>query len=577
MPKLKSKKKEPKPREKSVAEVARDREVVYPEITADVCRGETAITAEDAKQLLGWEDVAEGGGNYVREIYSLAKIRVRLNNNVTNRPIYTAVVQTLKQEMLRRKWLLNGEPIIVGQTGLLLNGQHTLIALVLADREWQADKDRFAEYWPTPPVIEKVVVSGVNEDDTTVNTMDTCKPRSLADVLYRSDYFASLTPGERRRVAKMTEYAIRLMWLRTGAKYDAFAPRFTHAEALDFLARHPKLLDAVKHVHEEDGDEHQLARYTSPGYLAALMFLMGSSNTDPEEYRSSVHPDESSLDWSRWNDASSFVVLLAAGGKEVSAVRAVMAASIEQGNLSNAERWAILSNAWLAFSDKSPLTEKSLLLQYETDPDGNRHLIEQPSVGGIDLGDPEQGDEESMKMSDPTQESIEKTAKSLKTKAVDQLKKEEGPVKPKPKVAKFTKPSRASTRWAKGDVALIKEPDGETFLGQLVEDPWDCDDEQCRVTVQDAKGAQWEVLYADLCLTEPAKTTTAAKVKVEGKDISFQVGNNAWVYNKVGEHWKGKITGIDKNTVTLRVGQGFQGCGTSRTAWLKDLRQEQPT
>ena len=345
MPKLKSKKVKTK---SDAAVAAESREVVYPDRTSVVCEGETAITAEDARVTLGWEEVPEGGGEYVREIYALAKIRVRLTNNVINRPIYTAGVLTLKQEILRRRWRMNGEPIIVGKTGLLLNGQHTLIALVLADLEWQQNED-WRAYWPTAPSIDKVVTSGVSEDDETVNTMDTCKPRSLADVLYRTAYFSAMPGGQRRNAARTVDYAIRMMWHRTGAGHDAFAPRRTHAESLAFLTSHPRLLDCAKHIHEEDGKDSKLSIYMPSGYAVGLLYLMGSSASDPEAYRKADHPHESMLDWSRWNDACDFWVLLAAGGDKVAAVRKAMARSIEDGGLSMAERWAIVTNAWLAY------------------------------------------------------------------------------------------------------------------------------------------------------------------------------------------------------------------------------------
>lgn len=558
-----------------------EREILYPNPTSDVCRGDTAITAEDAKQLLGWEEVSEGGGHYVREVYALAKVRVRCTNNVTNRPLYKSVVQTLKQEILRRRWQFNGEAIIIGKTGLLLNGQHTLLALVLANLEWEADQERWSDYWTTPPTIDKVVTSGVDEGDATVNTMDTCKPRSLTDVLCRSEYFSTLKDNERRSAARMTDYAVRLLWYRTGAGLDAFAPRRTHAESLAFLDAHPRLLEAVKHVHGEEGTERRISRYMGPGYAAGLMYLMACSETDPTEYRKMAYPDESALNFDLWDKAADFIVLLASAGNETSAVRTVMARSIEDGGLSNAERWGIVSNAWLTYKDGDPITKTSIQLEYADDDEGSRRLVEHPSVGGIDLGDPSTVDESMLILNDPCKEEIERAAakeksRSLKKVSVDR------PVAPRPE--KLLKPRRASSRWAKGDIAWISDVDGEHYLGQLTEQPWDCDDNNCRCTVRDSKGDEWEVLYSDLQLERPTITPVKPAVRVArasttklASDRLFKVGDLLWVRDKGNDPWRGKVIELSKNSAKLIVHQGFAGCGTVKMVWLKDLAREQPT
>jgi hypothetical protein len=556
----------PKLRKPTVAEVNSGRDVKFDTISSDVCTGDTAITVDDAKEILGWEETSEG--NYVREIYTLAKLKVLCKNNLTNRPLYKNVVQTLQQEILQGRWRMNGEPIIVGQTGLLLNGQHTLIALILANVRWGQDKEAYEENWTTPPTIDKVVVSGVDEGDDTVNTMDTCKPRSLADVIYRSEYFASLPHGERKNASRMADHAIRLLWHRTGAKYDAFAQRKTHSESLDFLDRHPKLLECIKHIHEEDG-EGAISRYVGPGYAAGLLYLMGSSKSDPEPYRGSAHPSEESLDWSAWTRACDFFVLLAAGGKDVSAVRRTIANRMEQGSLTMAERWAILTNAWLAYSDGEPITEKSLKLSY-TEKDGVTLLEEQPSVGGIDLGDPDTVDEDQVPMRDPKPEEIAEGKKKLKG--------DDKTGTQKPRAVKLFAPGKAGANWAKGDVAWVRDPDGEHYLGQLAEDPWDCDDSQCRVTVRTAKGEEWEVLYSDLSLEKPnGVQPTAKKTKPKAKVNEWCLGDHPWVVEPGKETWRGAIVEMSKNAAKIKVDSGFQGSSTVRVVAMKHLARKQPT
>jgi hypothetical protein len=591
MPKLK--KKSVKKSTKKSQPLTESREVIYKEVLADVCVGDTAITADDAKELLGWEEVAGGELNYSKEIFSLAKKKVICRNNTINRTVYASVVLTLKQEILRRRWILNGEPIIVGKTGQLLNGQHTLLALILANQEWEADKERWAEYWETPPTIDKVVVSGIDEADQTVNTMDTCKPRSLVDVIGRSEYFSKLPEGEGRAIARLIDNAISLLWHRTGAKLDAFAPRKTHSESMDFLARHSKIIEAAKHIYEEDGKNKKIKRYLNPGYAAGLLYLMGSSDTDPEEYRKAAHRDESLLNWDKWDKACNLFVLLAAGGKETSAIRHMIAQSIEEGALSVSERWAIIANSWLAYSQGKSITEAALRLQYTEDEDGVRHLTYHPSVGGIDLGDPSTADEELIAAVDPTPAEIEEKASKIRNK------KEKGEEKTKPTKAKPIKavfrPTRAGLNWAAGDIAWVRDQDGEHYLGQIDGDSWNCDDGECHVFVRTAEGKRWEVQYDDLSLEVPTSKPKPAVVDkpmgVSPKSSSkkakrlilekklptdYQVGDHVWVDDPGVEPWKGKIVERSKGAVKVMVDQGFQGCGTVRVVWLRYLCRQQP-
>jgi hypothetical protein len=568
----------PKVKKSVKAQVTAGREIKYPEVTSDVCRGSTAISADDAKELLGWEDAPEGK-TYCREVFSLTKIRCQLANMavVRNRPLSVSRLLTLKQDILQRRWRLNGETIIVGCTGQLLNGQHSLLALILAVLDWERDRDRWGEFWTTPPVIDKVVVSGVEESDEVINTMDTCKPRSLYDVLCRSEYFASLKEGERRAMSRMTDYAIRLLWHRTGAFLDAFAPRRTHAESLAFLGAHPKLMDAVRHCHEENGKEGRIACYMSPGYAAGLLYLMGSSASDPSAYRSSAHPDESTLDWSRWSDACDFLVLLAARDPKLSAVRGAMASYLKEGRINNAERWGIIAKAWLLHSTGDPVTAESLELLYEETNEGIKKLVDYPSVGGIDLGDPSSMDEANVVMDDPTPAAIAEETKKMKTKSS-----EPAPTASKPK--KIGSPKKAGPNWAKGDIAWVRDHAGEHFVAELVEDPWDCDDNECRALVRTARGEEWDVLYDDLSLENPSTgkisekvvgKTVAAKTRAKPKMKGWEIGDRPWVESSDGETWRGRIVELTKSAAKVKVETGHQGAGSTKTVDLQNLRRQQ--
>lgn len=377
---------------------------MYDKVKVSVNDASDPITVAMAKRLLNWTVETENlklGSDFL--LKDRKGVKVKCLNNVTNRPLYLNIVETLMQEVLTRKWQFNGEPIIIGKTGLVLNGQHTLIALVLAGQEWAEHPGKWKDYWQTEPVLQKIVVFGIDEGDATVNTMDTCKPRSLADVIYRSVFFAKMKSGDRRQVAKYTEHAVKLMWHRTGAKLDAYAPLRTHAESLDFIARHPKLLQCIKHIHEENGSEGKVATYLSPGYAAAMLYLMGTSKTerepsahdkdsgqakDPSEYyASAAHPGEKQLDLSMWDTSEEFWTLLAAGDKKFDPVRQALGSHIEDGVGSVNVKLALIVKAWNAFSTDGKITPEALELEWKEDGEW-KMLAETPIVGGIDLGNP---------------------------------------------------------------------------------------------------------------------------------------------------------------------------------------------
>ena len=443
------------------------RTVVYKEIVAKVCRGETAITAEQARELLGWTEVQGDGLFKDRNGKS-----VRCLNNVTNRPLYRAVVETLKQEHLRRRWQFNGEPLIIGRTALVLNGQHSLISLVLAVQEWLADQGRWPG-WETEPTMDKLIIYGVSEDDDTVNTMDTCKPRTLADVIYRSEFFTAAKEGDRKKAARMLDYAIRLLWHRTGAGIDAFAPRRTHAESLHFFNQHPRLLEAIRHVYEED-DEGQLRKYLGPGYLAALLYLMGAAKTDPAAYHSSDTPDESLLDFGLWSKACDFVVLLAGGGEQVQPLVDALTRMINDGGGSIHQRCALLAKAWQCYAEDGPVTTKGLTLSYVTDEHGMKKLGECPTVGGIDLGDPTEAKEPVRH--DPRPEEIKERAKAVRQQNEERRKEAPAPAAPVKKKLKKKGPSGSRV----GKVYWVASPGEEPWQGRVVE----VQGRVARVTVQ---------------------------------------------------------------------------------------------
>lgn len=380
----------PKPKAKPIK-----REVIYDKLDVRKCIGEKALTVDASKKLLGWSKPPEG----VKDgIFVVGEHKVWLTNNSKNRPIRQGELRTLTQEHLNGNWQLNGETIIIGNTGSVLSGQHTLLALILAEEERAKNPEKYAHIWKGPITMEKLVVVGVSEEDRVVNTIDTGTPRDLADVIFRSEYFADLKPKDRKPIAAMTKYAVKLLRHRTGANMDSLAPRITHAESLDFLDRHPRLLKAIRHIHEENlnegGGDAKLTPYLSLGYSSAMLYLMAAAKTERERaetkdgYCEVDQPSEAQIDFSLWDKACEFFVLLASNHPSVAPVKQAVATLLERGTPTPNERIALIVKAWNAWSNGKKIVPELLALRYARNEDGAEILDETPIVGGIDMGNP---------------------------------------------------------------------------------------------------------------------------------------------------------------------------------------------
>ena len=385
------------------------RDVIYPTPSVEEKWGDNPVTVEWAKERLGWcEDAKEAARYGVTE--PLFKDRNGTNvyclNNVTNRPLYfSTVVEQLVQEILRKKWSgpngngksVNGETIVLSKTGMIQNGQHSLVAVCIAeqDRLDPKQKHHWEEFWDGPVVIDKVVVYGIDEDDDVVNTMDTAKPRSFADVIYRSKFFPGLTQSLNEKLSSMLDWAVKRMWDRTGVTEDAWAPRRTHAEGLDFIRRHGRLVECVKHIHDAFG-EGKTAKVNrervKPGAASAMMYLMAAGRTDTDDYRTADPPSEKFIDFGLWERAEEFWTLLLGTSPDFKEVRFALEAlkgDNDEWEVTSADTLAVLCRAWEVFAADGEFTrdDPRLVPTYTVnESDQTRTLAENPCVGGIDLG-----------------------------------------------------------------------------------------------------------------------------------------------------------------------------------------------
>jgi hypothetical protein len=372
----------------------------------EICTGSNAITADRAKEMIGWtpEGEKEKYGDDYLLIDDVGK-KIRCSNNSHNRPFTEPWAQTLKFDILKRFWHFNGESIIFSGTRKavkeVLSGQHRLIGLILADQAWHSERqqDHWKDFWEQPPVIESLVVYGVDSSPATLRTLDNVRPRSISDVLFTEPVFEKARPADRKPLCRMVEHAIKFIWERTGAKDRPFGAKgISQSEAIEFLNHHSRLLKAVKHVYEEG---EALRPYVSLGTASGLLYLMAAVNTDTDDYRNAEPPSEKKIDFSTWDRAEEFWVVLGSSTKEFIHVRSKLKFprvpsdaketdidDEEDSKVTRAEVSAVLAKAWIQFKDHHKITPEDLDLEYAENDDGARILVDPVGFSGIDLGDP---------------------------------------------------------------------------------------------------------------------------------------------------------------------------------------------
>jgi hypothetical protein len=402
---------------------ATERPLVYAVPTAEFCYGDKALRYDRAVELMGWhhaEDEAESeewGDDYL--LLDEEGRKVRCDNNYNNRPFTLSQALSVKQEQLNRRWAENGESMIFGVSGATLSAQHRLAGFILAVQAWRAAPPGTYEAWGADePTFPCLLVFGISEDDRTVNTIDCGKRRSLADVVYRSELFSGMPPGDRKKAGKTTESAVRMLWHRTGAKANAFTAYQTHAESYEFIVRHKRLVEAVKHVLElNGGKDRKLEFYLTPGYAAAMLYLMGMSATDEDAYKEGR--SEEVGDDSRFEDAKEYWTLLAATDKKVKGVAAAID-ELAHDNLTHWElRVAAVCKGFDLFLQGTPITSEKVMPLLEKNREGVSVLASMPYLGGMDIGpidDAQYAGGEEGEDAEPTEEEIE-AAKEEERKA----------------------------------------------------------------------------------------------------------------------------------------------------------------
>lgn len=223
-----------------------------------------------------------------------------LKKNNTNRPQKSGNMGRYCQDMLRKKWKLNGETIVVSSRGNLLNGQNRCMALIKAERMRKQNPEKYKDsrYALHGPIrIPMVIIRGIK--DSAADTLDQGAGRTIADVFFREHLFDSYTKldesgnkevpefklGDKRKLARYLATAVRTCWIRLGGKDVSDAPKFPVSAADDFIKKHPAILDCVVFCYRADGGvERSISSLVTVPYMAAVMYLGATAKTLREDY-----------------------------------------------------------------------------------------------------------------------------------------------------------------------------------------------------------------------------------------------------------------------------------------------------
>lgn len=204
---------------------ARGKAEAFPRLTqyGGLTEAATKPTLKEVRRTSSVMVEANGANNIVaqrepRVSFLIEKIdpdraRLYLSRKGKNRPLSASHIEALARDLARDRWMFNAQPICFAQTGSLLNGQHRLHAIILANRS-----------------LEVVVVRGL--DEAAYSTYDNHAKRRTK-VGGHADTF-----GDQALAAAMAN----LLWQHERKTRAMRSAKATAAEVQQIIEEHPRLL-----------------------------------------------------------------------------------------------------------------------------------------------------------------------------------------------------------------------------------------------------------------------------------------------------------------------------------------------
>lgn len=182
---------------------------------------------------------------------------VLLGSNTHNRALRAGRTNTYAVDMLNGRWLTTGDAIKFSKSGILLDGQHRLAAIVQACTTGALQQGEKIE--PQPRLtIPMVIIRGL--DDEAQEAMDTGAARSLRDVL-------ELNRGEKNAATLATALRIVYAWTSGSRKTIAKRNQATNQTLLGFFDEDP---DTFRQLVNSVAGEYQKGDHLLPPSVLAL-------------------------------------------------------------------------------------------------------------------------------------------------------------------------------------------------------------------------------------------------------------------------------------------------------------------
>lgn len=177
-----------------------------------------------------------------------------LKNNKKNRPLSRVAVRQYAHTMKQGRWKLNGEPIIIADNDILVDGQHRLTAIVESEK-----------------TVEVVLITGVSA--ASFKTVDIGKKRTGADALSTHDQRL-----EKNRMV-LAAAAKVVYFFDVHGVFDYNRDRMDNESLIDFIEKNRGLVRSV-----EFAQTLTTARKIAPASaLAALHYLFAKKDIDLAE------------------------------------------------------------------------------------------------------------------------------------------------------------------------------------------------------------------------------------------------------------------------------------------------------
>jgi hypothetical protein len=167
--------------------------------------------------------------------------------NFKNRTLSPNVIKNYCDQMKRGLWKSNGESLIIDQEGAVINGQHRLHAIIMAD---------------VP--IELLVVRGVKR--SAFNTLDKGRKRVSGDVLFLAGY--TETRSLAATINSVYSYLIDGVFVnaRSGSSQNV-SPMI-----VEFIEEYPEIVTSQKFISVAS---KKVGWLTPPSAMGALHYLFG--------------------------------------------------------------------------------------------------------------------------------------------------------------------------------------------------------------------------------------------------------------------------------------------------------------